>query len=187
MFNNNGGFSYVNRMSQDYSAGLFSNKVVPTGPHTLSGIHNNVQAARASALNFKGGSAYSFKKGRKINKQKIKKISNMYKMTHRKTNHRKRTLKRMLMSGGTMNRSHIGGGTRNGASGGGKKRVRFNKRLTKRMSKRRAMAMTGGTASNPTSIFSTGGVLPYGLSALANPAPFHYNGGTCNPAYNHYK
>jgi hypothetical protein len=81
MFAGNNGYSYINSTGQEFSAG-FSNSLVPKGPHALSFAQR--------------GGGKSKGKSRKINKRKIKNISNMYKMPVRKLKHYKKSLKRKL-------------------------------------------------------------------------------------------
>ncbi len=135
MFTGNNGYSYINSTGQDYSA-PFSNTVIPTGPHTLR-------------FPQRGGS-------RKVNKRKIKNISNMYKMPARKLRHYKKSLKRKL--------------------NGSKRR-----RTRSRRSSRRYKHMKGGS----TVSYSVGGVLPANESALAN-GYVSINSGNNSSAYNHF-
>lgn len=174
-FNNNGGYSHVNRMNQDFSGGL-SDNTVPSGPHVLGGVSSNVAAANASILTLmKGGSKgkgkemrSTMKKGRKINKQKFKNISNMYKMSKSKLRSLKKTLRRKLMKGGSKCGSMKGGTGRKTMMGG--KRSRSKRRRT----------MRGGS----TAYYGFSGE-PAFSSAGANPMPFSIGSKTCAP-YNHF-
>ncbi len=171
MFNNNGGYSYINRMNSDFSGGL-SDTTVPSGPHVLGGVSSKVDAANASVLSaMKGGSKgkgmrRTMKKGRKINKQKFKNISNMYKMSKSKLRSLKKTLRRKLMKGGAKCTSMKGGVGRDNRVGGGKR-------------SRRRLMKGGSTTSYGLDSLNR-------LSALANPMPFtRVDGAPCKP-YNHF-
>jgi hypothetical protein len=171
-FNNNGGYSYVNGMNQNFSGGL-SDTTVPSGPHTHGGVSNNVTAADSSTLSaMKGGSKgkgmrRTMKKGRKINKQKFKNISNMYKMSKSKLRSLKKTLRRKLMKGGS--KCPMKGGTSSRKMGGGGKR-----------SRRRRRTMRGGSTVSY-------GLDPLNrLSALANPMPFTRVDDGIYRSYNHF-
>ena len=137
MFTGNGGYSYINSTGQDYSA-PFSNTIIPTGPHTLSFAQRGGQRSR------------------KVNKRKIKNISNMYKMPARKLKHYKKSLKRKL--------------------NGSKRR-----RTRSRRSSRRYKHMKGGS----TVSYAVGGVLPANESALAN-GYVSINSGDNSSDYNHF-
>jgi hypothetical protein len=136
MFAGNGGYSYINSTGQGFSA-PFSNTIIPTGPHTLR-------------FPQRGGQS------RKVNKRKIKNISNMYKMAARKLKHYKKSLKRKL--------------------NGSKRR-----RTRSRRSSRRYKHMKGGS----TVSYAVGGVLPANESALAN-GLVSINSGNNSSAYNHF-
>ena len=163
MFANNGGYSYLNRMNQNFSGASFSDKTYPTGPNVLNGIHNGPQAANASVLSFLKGGGVS--KRHKINRRKIKNISNKYKMSSRRIKSHKRSLRKRLskrcLKGGTC--SKRGGGRRRTRT---RKHVRFSKRAS----------MKGGS----TVAYGLANGLPSALSALANPMPFTRVGGVCN-------
>ncbi len=166
MFANNGGYSYLNRMNQDFSGASFSDKTYPTGPNVLNGIHSGAQAANASILKLNGGGG---SKRHKINRRKIKNISNKYKMSSRRIKSHKRSLRKRLskrcLKGGTSSRK-----------GGGRRRTRKHVRFSKRAS------MKGGS----TVAYGLANGLPSALSALANPMPFiRVDGASCQP-YNHY-
>ncbi len=136
MFAGNNGYSYINSTGQNYSA-PFSNTVVPKGLHTLS-------------FPQRGGQS------RKVDKRKIKNISNMYKMPARKLRHYKKSLKRKL--------------------NGSKRRSRRSRRVS-----RRYKHMKGGS----TVSYSVGGVLPANESALAN-GYVSINSGNNSSDYNHF-
>jgi len=136
MFTGNGGNSYINSTGQDYSA-PFSNTIIPTGPHTLSFAQRGGQS-------------------KKVNKRKIKNISNMYKMPARKLRHYKKSLKRKL--------------------NGSKRRRTRSRRVS-----RRYKHMKGGS----TVSYSVGGVLPANESALAN-GLLSVNSGNNSSDYNHF-
>jgi hypothetical protein len=136
MFTGNGGNSYINSTGQDYSA-PFSNTVIPTGPHTLSFAQRGGQS-------------------RKVNKRKIKNISNMYKMPARKLRHYKKSLKRKL--------------------NGSKRRSRRSRRIS-----RRYKHMKGGS----TVSYSVGGVLSPNMVGMAN-GLVNVNVDNNSSDYNHY-
>ena len=136
MFTGNSGYSYINSTGQNYTA-PFSNTVVPTGSHVLS-------------FPQKGGS-------RKVDKRKIKNISNMYKMPARKLKHYKKSLKRKL-------------------NGSKRRRTRSRSR-----SSRRYKHMKGGS----TVSYSVGGVLSPEMVGMAN-GYVSINGGNNSSAYNHF-
>ena len=141
MFTGNNGYSYINSTGQNYSA-PFSNTVVPHGTHTLSFPQRGGKNASVS---------------RKVNKRKIKNISNMYKMPARRLRHYKKSLKRKL--------------------NGSKRRSRRSRR---RVSRRYKHMKGGSTVS-----YSVGGVLPANESALAN-GYVSINGGNNSSDYNHF-
>jgi hypothetical protein len=136
MFAGNNGYSYINSTGQDYSA-PFSNAIIPTGSHTLRFAQRGGQS-------------------RKVNKRKIKNISNMYKMPARKLKHYKKSLKRKL--------------------NGSKRRRTRSRRVS-----RRYKHMKGGS----TVSYSVGGILPANESALAN-GLLSVNSGNTDAAYNHF-
>jgi hypothetical protein len=140
MFTGNGGYSYINSTGQNYSA-PFSNTVIPTGPHTLR-------------FPQRGGKNTSVTK--KVNKRKIKNISNMYKMPARKLRHYKKSLKRKL--------------------NGSKRRRSRSRRIS-----RRYKHMKGGS----TVSYSVGGVLSPEMVGMAN-GLVSVNNGNNSPDYNHY-
>lgn len=147
MFAGNNGYSYINSTGSDYPA-AFSNTVIPTGPHTLRFAQRGGQNAMRS-------------RSKKVNKRKIKNISNMYKMPARKLKHYKKSLKRKL---------------------NGSKRRRTRSLRVSRRSSRRYKHMKGGS----TVSYSVGGVpLPANESALAN-GYVSINGGNNSSAYNHF-
>jgi hypothetical protein len=138
MFAGNNGNSYINSTSQGFSA-PFSNTIIPTGPHTLRFPQRGGQNA-----------------SKKVNKRKIKNISNMYKMPARKLKHYKKSLKRKL--------------------NGSKRRRTRSRRVS-----RRYKHMKGGS----TVSYAVGGVLPANESALAN-GLVSINGGNNSLPYNHF-
>jgi hypothetical protein len=141
MFAGNNGYSYINSTGQNYSA-PFSNTVVPHGTHTLS-------------FPQRGGS-------RKVDKRKIKNISNMYKMPARKLRHYKKSLKRKL-------------------NGSKRRRTRSRRISVSRRISRRYKHMKGGS----TVSYAVGGVLPANESALAN-GYLSINSGNNSSDYNHF-
>jgi hypothetical protein len=140
MFAGNNGYSYINSTSQGFSA-PFSNTIIPQGSHTLRFPQRGGQRS----------------KSRKVNKRKIKNISNMYKMPARKLKHYKKSLKRKL--------------------NGSKRRSR---RVSRRSSRRYKHMKGGSTVS-----YALGGVLPANESALAN-GLVSINGGNNSLPYNHF-
>jgi hypothetical protein len=157
---NNVNPAFVNVDGSNASSFLLSNKHIPTGPHTLPAPGNNVQSAA-------GIFPYS-QKGGKINKKKINKISQKYKMKGSKKTIKKRVRKM-------------------------KKRCRS--RYARRMSRRTRNSrrhMKGGAVQPPmttphyptghfqfqnnnggvSNTYSIGSLLSAGQSALANPPPF---------------
>lgn len=143
MFAGNNGYSYINSTGQGFSA-PFSDTVIPTGPHTLRFAQRGGQRSR------------------KVNKRKIKNISNMYKMPARKLKHYKKSLKRKL-------------------NGSKRRRTRSRRISVRRRSSRRYKHMKGGS----TVSYSVGGILPANESALAN-GYVSINGGNNSSAYNHF-
>lgn len=157
---NNINGSLVNTDGSSVGGIPFSNKTIPTGPHTLSPAGSNVQgAAGIYPCAFKGGKSNR----RKINRKKINKISRKYKMKgSRKTI--KRRVRRM--------KSRV--------------RSRYTKRTSRRYKSMRGGAFqppqttpnyaaghsqymnNNGSQSNT---YSLGGQLSSNLSALANPPP----------------
>ena len=124
---------------------LFTNRHIPNGPHTLPAPGNNIQSAAGIYQNG----------GRKINRKKINKISNKYKMRGNKKSIRRRIKSRILHN--------------------------ISRRNVRRTRRRR---MRGGAAVAPaypagytqfnsnkmiSNNYSVGGPLSAGSSALANP------------------
>jgi len=171
---NNVNPAFVNVDGSNTSSFLLSNNHVPTGPHTLPAPGNNVQSAA-------GIFPYS-QKGGKINKKKINKISQKYKMKGSKKTIKKRVRKM-------------------------KKRCRS--RYARRMSRRTRHSrrhMKGGAFQSPmttpnytaghsqfqnnngslSNTYSIGSLLSPGQSALANPPPFqHIAGASVSDNLNH--
>ena len=130
----------------------FSNTIIPKGPHTLPAPGNNVQSA--ASIYQQGGR-------KKINRRKINKISNKYKMRGNKKSIRRRIKSRILHN--------------------------ISRRNVRRTRRRR---MRGGAAVAPaypagytqfnsnkmiSNNFSLGGPLAAGSSALAQPPPYKLN------------
>ena len=133
-----------------------------------SGVSNNASAAASSG-------------GRKSFRRKIKNIVVNYKMKGGKkmTLHSiKQKLKSILTFGKSRNR---------------RSRSRSRSRRSRKRSKntRRKRGQRGGTYQQymggipSNASYSTGGVLPQSLSALANPSPFTRTGVNCVDNYNH--
>lgn len=156
----------------------FSNTKVPVGIHTLPPTANNVLSA---------ASVYPApQKGGKINRSKINKISRKYKMKGSKKTI-KRRVKRMKSrvrsrynaSRRQKNRSEKGGcwKQKGGNCGCG------NKSYLKGGAAHPVTAPNYPAGHNQyqnnngslSNVYATGGPLPNGISALANPAPYHPN------------
>ena len=153
--------SLINKSGTTFSGDLFTNNIVPKGIHTLPAPGSNVQSAAGiyPCANQKGGKKY---------RKKINKISGKYKMRRSKRRHNRRTKKMSL------------------------KKVKkiYNKTRNLRMAM--AMGMNGGGFQPPmtapnypaghnqfnnnngslSNTYSTGGVLPPSLSAMAMPTPY---------------
>jgi hypothetical protein len=139
-------------------SGGFTNTTLPTSSHTLESAKNNVQAANASKWQGGGG-------GRGGRKRK-----------------NTRSLYRPLMT----TRRH-----RHTRTCGCRGRTRARRSQT-RQRRRRTMRGGGGyhqwEPANLSNVYSVGGNLSAGHSALANPPLFHQNAGTpqCSSTYNHF-
>lgn len=139
---------------------------------------SNVEAAAASKIQ-SGGKT---KKNKNLLKLKIKNIVNKYKKMKSKMS-RKMTLKKMkkrLSKMFGMKKSRYG------------RHSRKHRMSRKHMSGKMKMRGGGyhqymGNVPN-TPVYSTGGILPPVLSALANPVPFEVlkNTGACTDNYNHF-
>jgi hypothetical protein len=157
--------NFVNVDGSNTGATLFSNKIIPTGPHTIDSPGNNIQSA--------AGFFPSSQKGGKINNKKINKISRKYKMKGSK-----KTIKRRVRKIKKLIRSKYA-----------RKMSRRSK--SSRRSKGSRRNMKGGAFQPPmktpdyspghsqylnnslsNSTYSLGGKLSAGDSALANPPPF---------------
>ena len=162
----------------------FSNTRLDTGPHTLPPAGSNVQGAA-------GIYPASSQKGGKINRKKINKISRKYKMSGSK-----RTVRRNVRRMKSRVRSRYSGSRRI-------RRRRTNRRQMRGGTSSRSMSegtrpqMMGGAFQQPmtapnypngynqyqnnngslSNTYSTGGVLPANLSALASPVPYQNVGG----------
>jgi len=176
---NNVNGSLVNTDGSSVGGIPFSNTRIPDGPHTLAPAGSNVQGAA-------GIYPASSQKGGKINRKKINKISRKYKMSGSK-----RTVRRRVRRMKSRVRSRYAGSRR-------VRRNRTNKRQMRGGTSSRSMSegtrsqMRGGAFQSPMSApnypnghtqyqnnngslsntYSTGGVLPGGLSALATPVPY---------------
>ena len=128
-----------------------------------SGVSNNASAAASSG-------------GRKSFRRKIKNIVVNYKMKGKKmTLHSiKQKLKSILTFGKSRNRRSRRGRSRKRSKNTRRKRGQRGGTYQQYM---------GGIPSNAS--YSTGGVLPQSLSALANPSPFTRTGVNCVDNYNH--
>jgi hypothetical protein len=148
--------SKVNIDSSSVGGIPFTNKIIPNGIHTLAPTGTNVQSA--------AGIYPCAQKGGKINRKKINKISRKYKMKGSK-----RTVRRHVRRIKSRVRSKYA-----------RKASRRNKSRRMRGGDHPAVAPhypagynqyqnNNGSVSNT---YSTGSVLPSGLSALANPVPY---------------
>lgn len=172
--------STANTTNQQYSANLFTDTSAP-GAHNPNVLPNNtttnVAAANASKMEgggipflIQGGNKGINKKGRKtINRRKINKISNKYKM--RGSRKQIRRIKSRLLRKSRRTRNNRGTRTR---------RRRSNKRM--RGGQSQYMSNVAANAS-----YSTGGILSASDSARANPVPFASNDVNSFDAYNHYR
>lgn len=164
--NINGGL--VNTDNSSVGGIPFASSTVPNGPHTLSPTGSNIQGA---------ASIYPCaQKGGKINRKKINKISRKYKMTGSK-----RTIKRHVRRMKSRVRS---------------KYMRRSSRRSARRTSRRSKGMKGGAPQPPmttpnypaghaqynnnngslSNVYSLGGQLSAGNSALASPPPYQQVG-----------
>ena len=178
---NNINGSLVNTDGSSVGGIPFSNTRIPDGPHTLPPAGSNVQGAA-------GIYPASSQKGGKINRKKINKISRKYKMSGSKRTvrrnvkrmksrvrsryygSRKMRTKRRKMRGGTSSRS-MSEGSRPPMKGGA-----FQQPMTapNYPNGHTQYQNNNGSLSNT---YSTGGVLPGGLSALATPVPYQHVAG----------
>jgi hypothetical protein len=165
------GKDLVNLDASHYAGSAFTSTIDPrtVNPNVLPSISSNIQAANASR--FVGGR-------KKINRNKINKISRMYKMRGTKR-HRSSKVRRMK----SRVRSRYNSKRRSS------RRNRSHKRSA---SRRKSMSQKGGYAQYQnnmpvTSSYSTGGPLSPSLSALASPVPFQVlsNCTNCVDNYNH--
>jgi len=172
--------STANTTNQQYSANLFTDTSAP-GAHNPNVLPNNtttnVAAANASKM-MVGGLPFlhngGIKKGRKtINRRKINKISNKYKM--RGSRKQIRRIKSRLLRKSRRTRNNRGSRTR---------RRRSNKRMRGGQSLRGGQYMSN-VAANAS--YSTGGPLSAANSAMANPVPFASNDVNSFDAYNHFR
>jgi len=166
--------STANTTNQQYSANLFTDISSP-GAHNPNVLQNpttnNIAAANASKMI--GGLPFLHngginKKGRKtINRRKINKISNKYKM--RGSRKQIRRIKSRLLRKSRRTRSNRGTKTR----------------------RRRSRGLRGGQSQYMSNVaanasYSTGGPLAASESAMANPVPFSRNDVNSFNAYNHF-
>ena len=178
------GHGLVNPDSSGVGSFLFTNTRIPNGPHTLPPPGNNVQ----SAASIYPGGQNGGKRIRKINRKKINKISRKYKMRgsrrtvrrhvrrmksrvrSRYSGSRKMRTKRRQMRGGTSSRS-MSEGARPPMRGGA-----FQQPMTapNYPNGHTQYQNNNGSLSNT---YSTGGVLPASLSALASPVPYQHVAG----------
>jgi hypothetical protein len=170
----------VNVDNSSYSGGFGSNETSRNFSSVLNKLPiSNVEAAAASKLQSGGAPRRcgGTKKNKNPFKLKIKNIVNKYKKMTSKFS-KKMTLKKMKQRLSKMFRM---------------KKSRHGKHSRKHRASRK-MKMRGGgyhqyIGNVPnTPVYSTGGVLPASLSALANPVPFEVlkNTGACTDNYNHF-
>ena len=164
----------VNVDNSNYAGGFGSTETSRNFPSVLNKLSiSNVEAAAASKIQ-SGGKT---RKNKNLLKLKIKNIVNKYKKMKSKIS-KKMTLKKMKRRLSKMF---------------GMKKSRHAKHSRKHKASRK-MKMRGGgyhqyMGNVPnTPVYSTGGMLPPTLSALANPVPFEVlkNTGGCTDNYNHF-
>ena len=157
-FNNING-ALVNIDGSNYSGSAFTNKVIP------STVNKNVLP---EPLN-KGEAANSYipcsLKGGKIHKNKIKNITNMYKMRGSKKHHLNKIKRKIMKSFSNKTNKKT-------------KRSKPTKSRRTRSRKQRLFRQGGGYAQYQnnlplTQTYSLGGKLDPSMSALANPPPQH--------------
>ena len=134
--------SLVNKDNSHLSGIHFSITISPSGPHTMFKPSNNVDSA-AGKYSMNGG---------KINRRRINKISNRYKIKGSKKSIRRHVRKI---------KSRV--------------RTKYSNRRARSYSARHSMRQKGGAfqlpAVTPSNVYSLGGVLSAGNSALATPPP----------------
>lgn len=157
---------FVNKYNSDYSA-WFTDTTIPT--HGSRGTSNNVLAAKGVASCQRGGGGSVGRRKKRTIKKTLKNNKSIYYI---------RKMKKRLSKKMKMNRRRKG----SKKYGVAKKKYRTRRN------------MRGGYDQYANNVpytpnYSTGGPLPAGLSALANPAPYHVleNHGTCPDNYNHFK
>ena len=152
--------NFVDSDASDPPASLFSSSQNPgslsINPRVLPEPINNIQAANSKVFGMTGGKGKKW--SAKKHMKKINNISNMYKMKGNKGTIRKRIRKIKSRL-----RSRFGIKSR-------KNHKRSNRRDTR-------YAMKGGYSQYMNNLpdtpsYSTGGILPPSLSALASPTPF---------------
>lgn len=164
---NNINGSLVNIDNSQYSANAFSSNTIPStvNPNVMPEPRSNIQAAASYIPCAKGGT--------KIKRNRINKISRMYKMKSRRLRKTKSRLRAKYA-----------------------KRSRSHKRSQRRTAKR---SQRGGMPNYPagysqyqnnmpmTQTYSLGGKLAASDSALASPPPVNVlkNTGSCTDNYNH--
>lgn len=163
--NSNVDGAFVNKTSTDFSA-FFTDNTIPT--HGIKGASSNVMAAQGIVPCQKGG-------GKKLRNKKNKSL--YYKKTMKHVSRRKMSHRRKM--------SRKSGGKRHSKMTHRRRRV--HRRTRGKFIMRGGYDQYGNNVAY-TPNYSTGGPLPSGLSALANPAPYHIlkGDGLCQDSYNHY-
>ena len=157
----------VNSDGSHYSGNAFTSNVIPgpnNNPNAMPAEGSNIQSAASYIPCSKGGSS------KQINRQKINKISSMYKMKRKSF----RKMKHRLRSRFT--------------------RTRVKRSTMRNRNRNRNRNQKGGHAQfmnnvPDSSSYSTGGHLSPSMSALANPVPYKLlnNNINCIDNYNHLK
>lgn len=166
--------STANTTNQQYSANLFTDISAP-GAHNPNVLPNtttnNIAAANASkmigGLPFLHNGGINKRSRKTINRKKINKISNKYKM--RGSRKQIRRIKSRLLRRTKRTRSNRGTRTK----------------------RRRSRGLRGGQSQYMSNVaanasYSTGGILAKGDSAMANPVPFMKNDVNSFDTYNHF-
>jgi hypothetical protein len=152
--------NFVNSDASDPPAFLFSSSQNPgslsINPRVLPEPINNIQAANSKVFGMTGGKGKKWSAKKHI--KKINNISNMYKMKGNKGTIRKRIRKiksRIRSKFGTKSR---------------KSHKRSNRRGSQHLMRGGYSQYMNNYPDTPS--YSTGGILPPSLSALASPTPF---------------
>jgi len=156
--NSNVNQHFLNVGSSDYSAGLLSNRLIPSSAYSMPGASNNINAA-AGIL--RGGGT---KNKYKLIKRKIKNITRRYKMPKKSKRRRITKLKRKIMS-----------------------RSRSMRTISRKKKHymRGGYSQYGSNMPHSDS-YSVGGLLTPSTSMMASPPPIQSNGGSCVDNVNHF-